>query len=346
MNGQARALIESMPNELGTEAVSPLSFDEAFTLHHRAVFRTARAVVRDSALAEDVTQEVFLRLYRNLDSTPGEDLLRAWLLRVTLNVARNTIRGSTRSMVRDNEYQKSSVEYGGFVEAPEEDYERRLAIEEARRALDRVGTYESCRSKTAGTLLQGDSHQFVVKRANAVLVARTERVCEGLRENRQMMRQCLDEAMLQSYFDGELSTKLMESATLHLASCATCAAAARELEEENALLSEAFALEFSESVPTERLRHKVDAAIAGIQIARPVVQQPSGVSGFFSSLSSLFSFSPQRAFGYAALMVVLAFGLIFGLVKFRSSAPVKSANEPQVAVNIQPNPGPTATTVF
>jgi RNA polymerase sigma factor (sigma-70 family) len=138
MNGQARALIESMPNELGTEAVSPLSFDEAFTLHHRAVFRTARAVVRDSALAEDVTQEVFLRLYRNLDSTPGEDLLRAWLLRVTLNVARNTLRGNTRSMVRDNEYHKESVETGFYVDAPEEDYERKIAIEEARRALDKI----------------------------------------------------------------------------------------------------------------------------------------------------------------------------------------------------------------
>jgi RNA polymerase sigma-70 factor, ECF subfamily len=138
MNGQARALIESMPNELGTEAVSPLSFDEAFTLHHRAVFRTARAVVRDSALAEDVTQEVFLRLYRNLDATPGDDLLRAWLLRVTLNVARNTVRGNTRSMIRDNEYHKSGVDTGGYVEAPEEDYERRAAIEEARRALDKI----------------------------------------------------------------------------------------------------------------------------------------------------------------------------------------------------------------
>jgi RNA polymerase sigma factor (sigma-70 family) len=138
MNGQARALIESMPNELGTAAVSPPSFDEAFTLHHRAVFRTARAVVRDSALAEDVTQEVFLRLYRNLDSTPGEDLLRAWLLRVTLNVARNTVRGNNRSMVHDNEYHKSSIENGSFVEAPEDDYERRMAIEEARRALDKI----------------------------------------------------------------------------------------------------------------------------------------------------------------------------------------------------------------
>src|SRR5215216_2968904 len=138
MNGQARALIDSMSNDIGTEAVGALSFDEAFTLHHRAVFRTARAVVRDSALAEDVTQEVFLRLYRNLNSTPGEELLRAWLLRVTLNVARNTLRGQSRSMVRDNEYHKSTNEHGFFAEAPEEDYERRLAIEEARRALDKI----------------------------------------------------------------------------------------------------------------------------------------------------------------------------------------------------------------
>src|SRR5215217_7815066 len=138
MNGQARALIESMSNDIGTEAVGPLSFDEAFTLHHRAVFRTARAVVRDSALAEDVTQEVFLRLYRNLNSTPGEELLRAWLLRVTLNVARNTLRGQSRSMVRDNEYHKSSAENGFLAEAPAEDYERRMAIEEARRALDKI----------------------------------------------------------------------------------------------------------------------------------------------------------------------------------------------------------------
>jgi RNA polymerase sigma factor (sigma-70 family) len=138
MNGQARALIESMPNDIGTQAVTPLSFDEAFTLHHRAVYRTARAVVRDSALAEDVTQEVFLRLYRNINATPGEELLRAWLLRVTLNVARNTLRGQSRSMARDNEYHKNTTEICSMAEAPEEDYERRMAIEEARRALDKI----------------------------------------------------------------------------------------------------------------------------------------------------------------------------------------------------------------
>jgi RNA polymerase sigma-70 factor (ECF subfamily) len=137
MNGQARALIDSMPNDIATEATS-LSFDEAFTLHHRAVFRTARAVVRDSTLAEDVTQEVFLRLYRNLDRTPGEELLRAWLLRVTLNVARNTLRGQSRSMARDNEYQKTTASDGWFGTLPEKDYERRIEIEEARRALEKI----------------------------------------------------------------------------------------------------------------------------------------------------------------------------------------------------------------
>jgi Putative zinc-finger len=146
-----------------------------------------------------------------------------------------------------------------------------------------------------------------------------------------MMRQCLDEAMLQSYFDGELSGSMMESATLHLASCAACAAAARELEEENALLSEAFALEFAESVPTERLRRRIDAAVSGLEIVRPVVQQPSAISGFFGSLSSLFSLTPQRALGYAALLVVLVFGVIFGLVKFNSSPKEHQAinQEPQ-----------------
>jgi RNA polymerase sigma-70 factor (ECF subfamily) len=137
MSGQARALANSMPQEIAT-AAQPLSFDEAFTLHHRAVFRTACSVVRDAALAEDITQEVFLKLYRNLDSKPGEDLLRAWLLRVTLNEARNTIRGRTRSMARDNDYQKDTAGEGWFAPAPDEDYSRRVEIEETRRALDKL----------------------------------------------------------------------------------------------------------------------------------------------------------------------------------------------------------------
>ena len=135
MSEQARALIDSTPDQIAT-AGAAASFDEAFTLHHRAVFRAAYAVLRDSALAEDVTQEVFLRLYRGFGSTPGGELLRPWLLRVTINLARNTVRGQNRARARDTAYEKDASGAGWI--APEKDYERRMELEEARRALDRI----------------------------------------------------------------------------------------------------------------------------------------------------------------------------------------------------------------
>lgn len=131
-------MLDSVPNEMETATAAVLGFDEAFTLHHRAVFRTARALVRDAGLAEDVTQEVFLRLYKNMESTPKDELLRAWLLRVTMNVARNTLRGQGRATAREDEYARQATEDGAFIAEPELDFERRAQIEEARRALEKI----------------------------------------------------------------------------------------------------------------------------------------------------------------------------------------------------------------
>src|SRR5437879_12152341 len=104
MSAGARVLVEFMPDQSAPQTVR---FGDAFTAHHRAVYATARAVVRDAALAEEVRQGVFLKLYRHLGCTPSAELLRAWLLRVTVNEARNTIRGHSRSRARDTEYQRT-----------------------------------------------------------------------------------------------------------------------------------------------------------------------------------------------------------------------------------------------
>ena len=139
------------------------------------------------------------------------------------------------------------------------------------------------------------------------------------------MTRCMDEATLQTYFDGELSGEMMESATLHLASCSTCAAAAREIEEEINLMMTALAPEFEASVPTERLRERIDAAVLGQRLDAASSTQRTGFGAF---VSSLLSFGTQRMLGYASLVMVLAFGAIFGLVKLKTNTP---PNE-QVAV--------------
>ncbi len=128
------------------------------------------------------------------------------------------------------------------------------------------------------------------------------------------MTRCLDEVKLQSYFDGELPLEQMESVTSHLASCATCAAAARELEEESALVMNALAAEFEASVPTESLRQRIDESVLGDRLA--IASSSQKTSGFFSGL---FNFGTQRALGYASLAVVLALGAIFGVVKMKST---------------------------
>lgn len=135
----AIALIDSVPDTVQTAAASPaLGFDEAFMLHHRAVYRAAYALVRDAGLAEDVTQEVFLKLYNHLGSLQGEEHLRPWLLRVATNTALNTLRGRSRSSEREEEFAKAVVSEDGMTVPLDADYERRAEIEEARRTLAQI----------------------------------------------------------------------------------------------------------------------------------------------------------------------------------------------------------------
>jgi anti-sigma factor RsiW len=143
--------------------------------------------------------------------------------------------------------------------------------------------------------------------------------------------------MLQSYFDGELSNEMMESATSHLASCVVCAAAARELEQETTLLTTALTAEFGASVPTERLRQRINAAVTDVRVAKAGTETTGGVAAFLNSLSGLFSFGSQRTFGYASLVVLLAFAAILGVVKMKQSASPKNTSE------LQANAGPTTT---
>ena len=56
MNESTNIFVDIMSEQTASAAArEKIEFEEAFALHHRTVFRAARSVVQDTALAEDIT---------------------------------------------------------------------------------------------------------------------------------------------------------------------------------------------------------------------------------------------------------------------------------------------------
>ena len=139
MTGRVRTLTDSVTSREVEREAPQLTFDEIFTLHHRVVYRVACSLVRDAALAEDVTQETFLKLYRHFDAVPGEELLRAWLLRVCINTARNALRTQNRRSAREEKFVGADMSCSEISSSvPSAEYERQVEIAKTRKALDCV----------------------------------------------------------------------------------------------------------------------------------------------------------------------------------------------------------------
>lgn len=70
---------------------------ELFERHHRSVFRFLRRATGSTHDAEDLTQDVFLRVLRALDGYEDRHLERAWLFRIARNVWLDHWRGRRRA---------------------------------------------------------------------------------------------------------------------------------------------------------------------------------------------------------------------------------------------------------
>ena len=149
------------------------------------------------------------------------------------------------------------------------------------------------------------------------------------------MRDCITEATLQAWFDGELPADAAANVTAHLNLCLQCAEAARTVEAENQTLSAALAAEFAAPIPTERLRQRVETAVAAIHHpSMPTVSQPRWrISELFVSFRGL-------AYASVAAMVLLA-GFV-GLVYLKKQKVPVSAVKNDSAGNVAAMPKPPA----
>jgi RNA polymerase sigma-70 factor, ECF subfamily len=122
---------------------------EAFAVLFRRYRQTVHShlvqILRDSAAADDLTQEVFLRLWHRADQWKQEAAFRSWLLRIATNLAFNHLRTLKRrretsleppSQLTDDE--DDSLVPGWMIDASTPDPGELLAQAEQRQLLRQI----------------------------------------------------------------------------------------------------------------------------------------------------------------------------------------------------------------
>lgn len=61
------------------------AFEEIYLRRHRRVYAVCLRLLQNEAEAEDLTQEVFIQLYRKIGSFRGDSAFTTWLHRMTIN---------------------------------------------------------------------------------------------------------------------------------------------------------------------------------------------------------------------------------------------------------------------
>jgi DNA-directed RNA polymerase specialized sigma24 family protein len=73
---------EEIVNRVSTGQVE--MFEILMRRHNQRLYRTARAILRDDAEAEDAVQQAYLNAYRHLDQFEGRAQFSTWLTRIAV----------------------------------------------------------------------------------------------------------------------------------------------------------------------------------------------------------------------------------------------------------------------
>lgn len=76
------------------------AFTELVARHHQDMLRVAYVICRDPALAEDAAQSAWAIAWRRMGEVRDPDRIRGWLVAVTANEARRTMR-TRRPMIQE-----------------------------------------------------------------------------------------------------------------------------------------------------------------------------------------------------------------------------------------------------
>ena len=70
-----------------------MTFDEIYFEHHKMVFNLALHYVQNIEDAEEITQDVFVKVFDNLNTFKKHSSLKTWVYRITINQSLDFIKG-------------------------------------------------------------------------------------------------------------------------------------------------------------------------------------------------------------------------------------------------------------
>ncbi|WP_083413017.1 sigma-70 family RNA polymerase sigma factor [Bacillus massilinigeriensis] len=87
------------------------AIEQLMDLYTKKVYLLAYSFVKDRGLAEDISQEVFLRVYKYLESFRGEASLASWIYRITANTSKDYLKKkSLKQLLIESSFLKISRE--------------------------------------------------------------------------------------------------------------------------------------------------------------------------------------------------------------------------------------------
>jgi RNA polymerase sigma factor, sigma-70 family len=96
------------------------------------VLRTAYLYVRDLNTAEDIFQEVFIKVNRNLAAFEGNSSIKTWIIRITINTCKDYLKSAwNKRVVPMMEYQEDMI----VSETDYEDVEKKDTRELVRKTV-------------------------------------------------------------------------------------------------------------------------------------------------------------------------------------------------------------------
>ena len=117
------------------------------------MFNVGYRITRSEEDAEDVLQEAFISAFRNLDSYRGDATFGAWLKRIVVNKAINTLNKKKHESMLDDEHRDIAEEESHA------EYREDLTIERVKQGIEKLP--DGYRTVLSLYLLEGYDHQEI-----------------------------------------------------------------------------------------------------------------------------------------------------------------------------------------